>query len=112
MGELDAELRGAVAPADVDDVLEGRFAVVRIEAEAAMGDAAVALHMGRLDDDEAGSRISEHAEMGDVPVAGAAVIGAVLAHRRDDDAVVELDAGELDGREQRCGHEHSVDGCE
>ena len=76
-----------------------------------MGDAAVTLHMGRLDDDEAGAGIGEHAEMGDVPIAGAAVTGAVLAHRRDDDAVVELDAGELDGREQRCGHEHSVDGC-
>ena len=104
MGELDAELGRAVAPADVDDVLERRFAVVRIEPEATVRNAAMAFHMGRLHDDEAGAGIGEHAEMGDVPVAGGAVIGAVLAHRRHDNAIVELDAGKLDRGEQRYGH--------
>ena len=105
MGELDAELRSAVAAAGSDDVRERRLAAVGIEAEAAMGDAAMALHMGRLHDQQPGARISQHAEMGQVPVARAAVIGAVLAHRRDRDAIVQREAGKLDRREQLAGHE-------
>ena len=110
MGELDAEFRGAVAPAGVDDVLERRLAIIGIKSEAAVSDAPVALHMGRLHDEQAGAGIGEHAEMGHVPVVRAAVIGAVLAHRRDDDAIVEFDAGKFDGREQRGGHEKSLGG--
>ncbi len=110
MGELDAEFGGAVAPADIDDVLERRLAIVGIQSEASMGDAAMALHVGRLDDQQAGAGIGEHAEMGDVPVARAAVIGAVLAHRRDDDSIVQLDAGKLDRGEQRRCHEQMIHG--
>ena len=51
MRELDAELGGADAPAMGDDARQRRLVVVGIEPEAAMGDAAVALDMGRLDDD-------------------------------------------------------------
>jgi hypothetical protein len=89
-------------------VLERRLAIIGIKPEAAVSDAPVALHMGRLDDEQAGAGIGEHAEMGHVPVVRAAVIGAVLAHRRDNDAIVEFDAGKFYGREQRGGHEHPL----
>jgi hypothetical protein len=69
-----------------------------------MGDAAVTLHMGRFDDDEAGARVRQHAEMGDVPVGGAAVDCAVLAHGRDDNAIFQFDATEADRRKQGAGH--------
>ncbi len=38
-------------------------------------------------DHQPGAGIRQHAEMGHVPVVADAVVGAVLAHRRDDDAV-------------------------
>ena len=65
-----------------------------------MADAAVALDMGRLDDQERRAGIGQHAEMHHVPVGGAAVIGAVLAHGRDHDAVCKFEVGKLIGREQ------------
>ena len=45
------------------------------------------LDMRRFKDEKPGAGICQHAEMGHVPVVGDAVVGAVLAHRRDDDAV-------------------------
>src|SRR5262249_4454766 len=108
--ELDAELRDTDALAVVDHMREHRLAVIRVEAEAAVGDAAVALHVRGLDDHKAGAGIRQHAEMRDVPVAGDAVVGAVLAHRRDDDAVVEGEGGEPERREQGRGHGRGVSG--
>ncbi len=104
MGKLDAELRGPGTPAEISDALERRFAFVGIEPQAAMGDAAVALHMGRLDNDEAGAGIRQHAKVSDVPVGRATVDGAVLTHRRHDDAVVQFDAAEPDRRKQGAVH--------
>src|SRR5262249_16881732 len=46
----------------------------------------------------------QHAEVRDVPVVAHAVVGAVLAHGRDDDAVVESEIGEPERREQSGGH--------
>ena len=47
-----------------------------------------------------GAGVGEVAEMHQVPVGHAAVVGRVLAHRRDDDAVRQRDAAELEGREE------------
>jgi len=89
----------------INDALERRFGFVRIKPHAAMGDATVALHMSRLDDDEAGARIRQHAKMGKVPISGATVGGAVLAHRGYDDAILQFDRAEFDRRKQDAGHE-------
>ena len=105
MSKLDAELRTPGAATKIDDALERRFRLVGVKPHAAVGDAAVALHMGRLDDDEARARVSQHAEMGNVPVGGTAIDSAVLAHRGHDDAIIQLDAAELDRREQDACHE-------
>ena len=100
MRDLDAELGGADAAAVRDHARHRRLVVVGIEPGAAVGDAAVALDVGRLDDHEAGAAIGQHAEMAEVPVVGAAVVGAVLAHRRDHDAVGKLEAGQAKGEKR------------
>ena len=105
MGKLDAELCGPGAAAEIDDALERCFGFVGIKRHAAMGDAAVALHMGRLDNDEAGARVRQHAEMGKVPIGGATINGAVLAHGGHDDAILEFDAAEPDWRKQDAWHD-------
>jgi hypothetical protein len=66
------------------------------EAEAAMRDAAAPLDVGRLDHDQIGARVGEHGKMAEVPIGGGPVVGAVLAHGRDDDAIVEFKSGKLD----------------
>ncbi len=104
MGELDAHLAGSVAAAMGDDARERRLAVVGVEPQASVGDAAAALDAGRFDHDQPRARIGQHAEMIDVPVGGDAVVGAVLAHRRHDDPVGELEFGETDRGKQRTGH--------
>ena len=87
MRQLNPELRRSDPPAMREGMGKRIFAGVRIEPEAAVGDAAVAFDMGGFDHEQAGAGIGQHAEMGQVPVIGDAVIGAVLAHRRHDDAV-------------------------
>jgi hypothetical protein len=79
--ELNRELGAADPAAMGDDPCQSCFAGVGIKAEAAMGNTALALDMGRFDDQEACAGVRQHAEMGHVPVVGNAVIGAVLAHR-------------------------------
>ena len=87
MGKLNAELGATDAPAMGHDPLERGFAGIGIETEAAMGNTAEALDMRRFDNQQAGAGISQHAEVCHVPIGSDAVIGAVLAHRRNHDAV-------------------------
>ena len=107
--ELDADLRGTDPMAMVDDARQRRFAGVGIETETTVADAAAPFHVAHFGDHEAGAGIGERAEMRDVPVGRHAVIGAVLAHRGDDDAVREFEVGEPNGREQYAGHEVPVE---
>ena len=105
MGELDAELHlRHPGPRPFDDGLQRRFVLVAVEAEAALGDAALALDMGGLEAQQAGARHREHAVMHLVPGLGAAIDRRILAHRRHDDAVGQRDAAELDRREELGGH--------
>ena len=64
MRKLNPELRCSDAPAMRDDMGKRIFAGIRIEAEAAVGDAAVAFDMGGFDHEQAGAGIGQHAEMG------------------------------------------------
>jgi hypothetical protein len=108
MGKLDTKLCGAGGAAKGDDALKRRLALVRIKAHAAMGDATMAFDMGRLDDQEAGARGRQHTEMRQMPIGGAAIDCAILAHGRDDDAIVQCNASELQRREQGTGHERKT----
>jgi len=90
---LNRKLCLADAVAMVDYALQGRFAGVGIKPEATVGDPAVALDMGGLDHQERGAGICQHAQMGHVPVD--AVVSALLAHRRNGDAVGKLEIGKF-----------------
>ena len=92
--DLDAELGGADAAAVRDHARQRRLVVVGIEPDAAVGDAAVPLDM-RSPRRSPGRRRNSPACRDGVMCqsVGAAVVGAVLAHRRDHDAVGEFDAG-------------------
>ena len=87
MRDLDAELRGAGPARRLHDARERGFVVVGVKPEAAVRDAAGALDMGCFHNDQRGAGIGQHAEMHQVPVIGAAVVGGILAHRRNDNAV-------------------------
>ena len=62
-----------------------------------MGNASTPLYVCRLDDDERRPRIHKAAEMADVPGGRHAIVGAVLAHRGNDDAIDEIEAGKPNG---------------
>src|SRR3546814_10705338 len=101
MGKLRAEPGAAVASAEGDDAGERRLILVRIEAEVVMRDAPARLDGRRPGDQQARSRERELAEMGEVPVRGATILGAVFAHRREDDAVGQ-EIGRASCRERVC----------
>ena len=109
MGELDAERGRARAAAQRHDPGQRRLVRLRIEAEAAMADAAARLDRGLLDDDEARARQRQRPQMLQVPIIGRAVLGAVLAHRRHRDPVGEGEAAEGHRLEQtaRRFHRHA-----
>src|SRR5437016_175566 len=66
---------------------ECRFVVIGVEAKTAMADPAARLHARRLDHDKTGAGKPESAQVLDMPIGGRAILGAVLAHRRDNDPV-------------------------
>ena len=62
-------------------------------------------NMGRFGEDNPGSACGAGAQMLDMPVISQSIIGAVLAHRRDDDAIAGSDRTEADRlKKQRCWH--------
>src|SRR5262249_55769750 len=67
MGELDAELGGTIPAAVGDEARKHGFAIIRIEPEAAVGDAAVALDAGGLNHDQRRPGIGEHTQTSAVP---------------------------------------------
>ena len=72
---------------NVGDPLQRRGLAVVPHADVAMGDAALRGDRGRLDHHDAGAALRELAEMHQMPVAGDAVGGRILAHRRNQDAI-------------------------
>ena len=88
---------------------EHRDVLVLPDAQVGGGDAALGDDGGGLDEHEAGAALSAAAEVDQVPVVGEAVVRRVLAHGRDADAVGEGDGAELEGREERLGHDGSFE---
>ena len=102
--ELHAELGDAVLPAEVVHALERLLVVVGIHAGALGRDAALRADVGHLGHDQAGGAERHIAEMHQVPIGGRAVVGIVLAHRRDHDAVGQRQPAHGEGREQNASH--------
>src|SRR5882724_7303354 len=105
MADLDAELRRADTLAVRDDARELILGGVRINPGAAVRDPPDALDARRLHHDERCARIRQHAEMRDVPWARHAVVRRVLAHRRHDNAVGEIELIDFVWRKECAGHE-------
>lgn len=100
MAELDAQRHRRPA-ADAGQYLcqRGLGAVIP-KAQVGPADAATRLDRGGFQDQQAGAGLRQVAQVHGMPVAGAAVFGGVLAHRRDDDAVGQGQGAERDRRKQ------------
>lgn len=104
VAELDARGRAALAdePGHARELGHERVAP---QAEIADGAAAAPLDLGRFHDHQAGAAGRVAARVHQVPVVGEAVDGRVLVHRRDDDAVAQLEAADAQrAEEDRRGH--------
>jgi hypothetical protein len=87
-----------------NDAGEGGFTVVGIKPKTAMGDASSTFHPCGFNYHQGCPRVSEHAQVVDVPIIRNAVIGAVLTHRRDDNPVFEIKLRETNGGKESAGH--------
>ena len=99
MSELNRRHR-SIGAQKRSDALERRNLSVMPQTEVAMGDAPFGDHSRRLGHHDAGAALCELAEMNQMPVIGHAVLGRVLAHRRNHDPVLRRDAAQGNGREQ------------
>jgi hypothetical protein len=105
MSELDRKFRGADVLGVRDCTGECNLARIGIEPKTTVRNAAAPFHIGHLDHDQAGAGIRQHAEVSHVPVVGAAVIGAVLAHRGNNDAVRKVKSADTKRRKQCTAHD-------
>jgi hypothetical protein len=97
MAELDADLRVAIVAVEPDHPDHRRLVLVRPQSDAARRDPPFRLDPGGLDKDQPDAGDGVLAKMHQMPVGHGAVIGAVLAHGRDNDAVRDLQGPESDG---------------
>ena len=97
MRKLDAD-RGALALHEGDQRLEAFGLRLVPDAEVVLVDQADFLDAGRLDKDEAEAAERVAAEMHDMEgAAGVACLGAVMHHRRDDEAVLQRQPADGEG---------------
>src|SRR5690242_17657258 len=101
MRDLDADLRRAVFAARGDHAFHRLFVRVAPETRAPRCDAADRLDIGHLDDDESRTGDRQRRQMLRVPIRRDTVVGAVLAERRHDDAIVERETAQGDRCEER-----------
>src|SRR6266545_3086774 len=99
MGELERDPRRARRVDEIDDALPGSAVLGLVHSRAAGRDPPLTAHVGHLCDDERGASDRARAEVHEVPVAGRAVLGRVLAHRRDHDPVREQHVTQPERRE-------------
>jgi len=103
MGKLNAGAN-ALAMDELDDALKAWNVIVFVDAEVARCDTAFGDYGRGFEHDEAGTTLGTAAEVDHVPVVGETVVGGVLAHRGDADAVGECDRTKLERREERMAH--------
>src|SRR5204862_4933449 len=104
VADLDADRVRRDPAVDLHRARHRRVVMVAVESGTTVRDAALARHVGLLDDEESRARARHAAEMGEMPIGHAAVVGRGLAHRRDDQTIGQGDAAELDRREEFRGH--------
>jgi hypothetical protein len=107
MGNLDPKHGAAHAPGLRDHAGQGGFIIVGVHPKTAMGDTAMPFDMSCLHNHQGGTGMSQHPEVHEMPIIGAAVVSGILAHRRNHDAIGKLQARQAKRREQ--GTRHEVD---
>ena len=101
MAELRADLRIRLGMDEIDQPLPRRLVFRLVEAGAARRDAPFGRHAGHLDIDEPRAALGALGIMDEMPVGRRAVDRLVLRHRRDDDAVLQFHAAQLERRQHR-----------
>jgi hypothetical protein len=100
VGELDAG-HGALPADEVDDACVVGGLLVVPDPRVLRRDATLRDDGGRLGHHQAGTALRERPEVDEVPVGGSAVLGGVLTHGRDPDAVAERRAAQRQRREEQ-----------
>jgi len=97
--QLHANRHIRPAPHRFDHAAHGKGGGVVVQANVAVADAAFRQHRRRFNGQQRSARLRQLAEVHLVPVVHATVDRRVLAHRRDDDAVFQREAANLQRRE-------------
>ncbi len=107
MGELDRDRHRRMAAHRLEYAGHRRLGPVVPQADVGEADPPLGLDGGSLDRQQAGARGGKLAQMLNMPVGHRAVLGRILAHGGDDDAVVEGQAADGERLEKLgSGHEY------
>ena len=98
--ELNRERHVRIPPYARKDATHRRLGLVGPQADIGVGDPALGQNGGRLDGQKGGAGKGELAQMDQVPVGHAAVLGGILTHGRYDDAIGEFESGDAKRREE------------
>ena len=104
MRKLHTEFGDAVGAAEIVHALERRLVIVRIHPRAFRRNPPDRIDVGHLAHHQSGAAEREPAEMHRVPIVGGAIVGVVLAHRRNDDAIGQREPAQRNGRKQNASH--------
>ncbi|MNY30711.1 hypothetical protein D3C86_1648340 [compost metagenome] len=102
--KLHAHRNGGILAHRVQHAAQRGLVGIAVQAEVVRRDAALGRHRRGLDDQQPGTRERHVAQVNHVPVGSRALVGRVLAHRRNGDAVGKFEITDLVGRE-KLGHE-------
>jgi len=107
--QLDARHR-ALRADKLGQFSEGQDVLVRPETEVAGGDPSSRRHRGGLDHHQSNPAHGPGPVMDQMPVGGMAVMSRILAHRRHEDAVAEIQLAESEGIEEACHRSELLNG--
>ena len=101
MGELDCDRHVGMSANQFQNLGQRGLVLVRPEAEIVRADAAFRHDSRRLDNQEACARQRKVAQVNRMPIRRAAILGRILAHGRNHDAVAHVERADLKGSEKR-----------
>lgn len=95
--QLDADRHRRPASYRLQHLGQGLLGRIVVQTKIGVTDAPFRHHRRRFENQQAGARLRQGAQVDAVPIAGAAVLCRVLAHRRNDNPVGERERTEGDG---------------
>ena len=94
MAELHAEFGSRLGMHEIDDPFPRRLMGIAVHAGTTRRDPGVRGHVGHLREHEAGAAHGARAVMHEVPIVGQSILRGILAHRRNNDAILERHAAQ------------------